>query len=135
MHQVPQSAAMTTQVMQQHGQQNPTTSHQQMASHPLLSQLQRLTSQQPLYVQQQLSNTQIATAQPVSNLQPNFQPVASSAFAASHVTANPVSTGRYTASPQLPAPHIGMTSGVVAGQQFQGGLLQDNLLQLLLGNK
>lgn len=120
MHQVPQSAAMTTHVMQQHGQQNPTTSHQQMASHPLLSQLQRLTSQQPLYVQQQLSNTQIATAQPVSNLQPNFQPVASSAFAASHVTANPVSTGRYTASPQLPAPHIGMTSGVVAGQQFQG---------------
>ena len=122
MHQVPHSAAMTTQIMQQHGQQNPTTSHQQMASHPLLSQLQRLTSQQPLYVQQQLSNTHIATAQPVSSLQPNFQPASSSAFAASQVTANPASTGRYSASPQLSATHMGIqqTSGVVTGQQVTG---------------
>lgn len=132
MHQVPQSVAMTTQVMQL-SQQNQTTSQQ----HQLLSQLQNLTSQQPLYVQQQLSNTQVASAQPVSSLQPSFQPVSSSPFSASQVTSNPNANMRYAVSPQLSAQHLGLqlTSGAVAGQPLSGTVAGQQLPGTVAGQQ
>lgn len=132
MHQIPQSVAMTTQVMQ-HGQQSQATSQH----HQLLSQLQNLTSQQPLYVQQQLGNTQVATAQPVSSLQPSFQPVSSSLFSASQMTSNPNANMRYAASPQLSAQHLGMqqNSGAVAGQPLSGTVAGQQLPGAVAGQQ
>lgn len=130
MQQIPQSVAMATHVMQ-HGQQSQVTSQHQQ----LLSQLQNLTNQQPLYVQQQLGNTQVATAQPVSSLQPSFQPASSSPFSSSQVTSNLNTNMRYAVSPHIAAQHLGMqqTSGAVAGQQLalggQGQVVTDEQSQ------